>query len=81
MDRKEIIVSLENLGLNLLPVEDDYEVEIPDSMSFISTIVSLENEYDIEFPDTILNYELFVSVNHLKEVIEELQEQQNAVAV
>ncbi len=81
MDVNEVVLSLESLGLNVLSNEGDYEVEIMDSLSFISTVVALENEYEIEFPDSILTYELFVSVNHLKEVIEELQEQRTAIAV
>ena len=56
---------------NLIGFYVDYEPN-NDSISFISSIVSLEEEFNIEFPDEYLLIEKMNNINNICLIIESL---------
>lgn len=57
---------------NAIEVLNDGTLDNVDSISFISSIVSLEEEFNIEFPDEYLLIEKMNNINNICLIIESL---------
>ena len=57
---------------NCIEVLNDGTLDNVDSISFISSIVSLEEEFNIEFPDEYLLIEKMNNINNICLIIESL---------
>lgn len=78
LNRKDIIKKISecflkngvDLDAEILDSDTDIVAFYPDSITFISIIISLEEEFSIEIPDEYLNLEHFGKGNIIIDMIE-----------
>ncbi|KEO84422.1 hypothetical protein [Tumebacillus flagellatus] len=70
--RERIVTVLQDLG-----IETDLENELDlaeqfESVTFINAVLDLEREFGISIPDELLNMQIFASLDHTAEIINQL---------
>ncbi|AIQ22952.1 phosphopantetheine-binding protein [Paenibacillus sp. FSL H7-0737] len=72
--REKIICCLSNIGCIINEDEENFTIEIEDSIMLISFIVELEVNFDIEIPDELLTSGRFEKCNDVIEMLSQLIE-------
>ncbi|MHA6529492.1 hypothetical protein [Paenibacillus sp. BAC0078] len=73
--RERIISCLNNIGCIINEDEENFTIEIEDSIMLISFIVELEVNFEIEIPDELLTSGRFENCNDVMEMLRQLVEQ------
>ncbi|MBL0387692.1 hypothetical protein JJB07_13710 [Tumebacillus sp. ITR2] len=75
--RERVENVLQDLGIE---TDLENELDLPeqfDSVTFINAVLELERAFGITIPDELLNMQIFASLDHTTEIVNQLHDQQN----